>query len=331
MTIATEAAADDPPSKAGAVESLATLPDMSAAELGGVLLISGDNDVLISQLQPTPRAAPALIDVTKRVSDGYRECEVIDYGPAASTVGDQIMWVPIDSVPLLETILDDSSDLSNIEEFDPKTMKIAKSRMAAIRAEVHGSAVVFVQALRGGQVVARSSRFGVLVKKGVIDVPEDDILLLGRDVTAMVFKSYVFFSDRSSFQRLFNMLEELQAQAAATFAEVTSELEIDGLDTMLAAVTSHPSMLGKMASIQRKLDQYPQYKAAMTMPKLLKFARGHPEYQVDLSGEGDDAKLVFRNDPQHRFKILKLLDDDYLQSQLTDLEYEANSKGPPVG
>jgi hypothetical protein len=40
---------------------------------------------------------------------------------------------------------------------------------------------------------------------------------------------------------------------------------------------------------------------------------------------------VFRNDPQHRFKILKLLDDDHLRSELTTLEYEANSKGLPVG
>lgn len=54
------------------------------------------------------------------------------------------------------------------------------------------------------------------------------------------------------------------------------------------------------------------------------------ECQVELLGEGVDAKLVFRPDPQHRFKILKLLDDDYLRSELTALEHESNSKGPPI-
>jgi hypothetical protein len=66
------------------------------------------------------------------------------------------------------------------------------------------------------------------------------------------------------------------------------------------------------------------------MPRLLDFVRRHPEYQVDVSGAGDDARLVYRNDAQHRFKILKLLDDDYLHSQLTSLEYEANSKSAPL-
>ena len=67
------------------------------------------------------------------------------------------------------------------------------------------------------------------------------------------------------------------------------------------------------------------------MPKLLAFIRDHPECQVELDGDGDDAQLVYRNDPQHRFKILKLLDDDYLTSELTSLEYESNSKGQPIG
>jgi hypothetical protein len=100
---------------------------------------------------------------------------------------------------------------------------------------------------------------------------------------------------------------------------------------MAAAVTGSPTMLGKMASIQRKLDKYPQYRAALTMPKLLEFVGAHPECEVEISGVGDAAQLVYRNDPQHRFKILKLLDDDYLRSDLTSLEYEANSKSAPIG
>ena len=100
---------------------------------------------------------------------------------------------------------------------------------------------------------------------------------------------------------------------------------------MATVVTGSPAMLGKMASIQRKLDDYPQYRAALTMPNLVAFVRKHPECEVEIQGDGDAAQLVFRNDAQHRFKILKLLDDDYLRSQLTELNYEANSKSAPIG
>jgi hypothetical protein len=37
-----------------------------------------------------------------------------------------------------------------------------------------------------------------------------------------------------------------------------------------------------------------------------------------------DGKLNF--DPKHRWQILKMLDDDYLRSGLTDRRYEVNSK-----
>ena len=102
------------------------------------------------------------------------------------------------------------------------------------------------------------------------------------------------------------------------------------LREMAAAVTGSPAMLGKMASIQRKVNQYPQYRQALTMPRLLAFVVDHPECGVEIVGEGDSAEFVYRNDPQHRFKILKLLDDDYLRSELTRLEYEANSKSAPI-
>jgi hypothetical protein len=36
--------------------------------------------------------------------------------------------------------------------------------------------------------------------------------------------------------------------------------------------------------------------------------------------------IAYDNDPQKRWAILKLLDDSYLTSTLTDYNYEANSK-----
>jgi hypothetical protein len=62
------------------------------------------------------------------------------------------------------------------------------------------------------------------------------------------------------------------------------------------------------------------------LPNLIVFIRAHPECGVELSSDGPDAELVSHNDLQRRFKILKLLDDDLLRSELTSLEYEANSK-----
>jgi hypothetical protein len=284
----------------------------------------------ISQLRLTKNALPVLTGVVRSAAQAYSDREVIGYEPA-TVVGDgQVMWIRAAQVPLLQDILRESVSLASLPLFDPKKISLSNLQLAAMRAEKDGTSAAFVQSLRGNQVVAQSRRIGVIVRKGSIDVPSGEILLFGKDIAVVVTGEYAFFTDRPAFQRLFGYLDDLRRNAAATFQAITRDLRIDGIDQMEAAVTGSPAMLGKMASIQRKLDEVSEYRTALTMPRLVTFARQHPEYQVDVAGEGDDARLVFRNDPQHRFKILKLLDDDYLHSELTSLEYEANSKSTPL-
>jgi hypothetical protein len=45
-----------------------------------------------------------------------------------------------------------------------------------------------------------------------------------------------------------------------------------------------------------------------------------------VSGSGSAQSLVFDPSPAKRFRILNLLNDDYLKSVLTEREYEVNSK-----
>jgi hypothetical protein len=303
---------------------------MGSAHLAGLLVVSGHDPAEPAHLQATNRAEPVISQIAAWASDKYRKCEVIDYGPGSVTVGSQVMWKPIGDIPLLTSILHDSGDLANLKPFNPGTTEIATVRLIAIRMEVDQAPVILIQAVKADHIVASSTRYGMLVRRGSIDVASSNILMLVRDVTAILFEEYVYFVKRPEFQRLFGLLEELRVQASATFGQITANLEIDGIEEMLKAVTGDVQMLGKMASIQRMINRYPRYRQAMTMPRLLPFIRSHPQCGVELSTDGDDAHLVFQTDVQHRFKILKLLDDDYLKSELTDFEYEANSKGLPI-
>jgi hypothetical protein len=332
MTLAAGVSDDGGP--ASADDAIRSLADLAQGTVSGVMLIAGSKaqSPEVSQLVPTERAMPVLNGVVQAAAVAFVDCELIEYEPATSAVQGQIMWIAMASVPLLKAIAEESVDLADMPLFDPAGSTLSNLQLAAIRAEANGSSAVFVQSLRGNQVVAQSRRVGVIIRRGVIDLPpRGQVLLFSKDVAVVIVGDIAFFNDRAAFQRLFGYLDELRAQAAATFRAVTADLRITDLDLMAAAVVGSPAMLGKMASIQRKLNQYPQYRDALTMPKLLAFVEAHPECAVEIAGVGDASQLVYRNDPQHRFKILKLLDDDYLRSDLTALEYEANSKSAPLG
>jgi hypothetical protein len=287
---------------------------------------------VVSQLRPTERALPVLNGVVQAAANAFAGSELIDYEPATSTADGQVMWIGAGAVPLLQAILDESGDLAAMPVFDPSRSTLSDLTLAAMRAEADNVSAIFVQSLRGNQIVAQSRRVSVIVSRGVIDLPpRGEVLLFSREVAAVIVGNIALFRDRAGFQRLFGYLDELRQRADVTLRTVTADLRIDGFEQMVAAVTGSPAMLGKMASIQRKLDRHPQYRAALNMPNLLEFVRHHPECEVEIVGAGDTAQLVFRKDPQHRFKILKLLDDDYLRSELTRLAYEANSKSAPIG
>jgi hypothetical protein len=317
----------------GAVAALRALGMRSPEDLDGVLLLTDlfEPAQKMSYLKPTVDGAAAILEITNFVSNRMKKMEVIDYGAAATTADGQLMWIALDQVPLLGLILEGSSDFANLDEFDPRTTKLSKAGLAAIRLATSNASTVFVQALGGQQVVAKTSRTGLLIRKGVLDVPKDEMILLNRDMTAVVSGDYVFFENRRAFQNLVGLLDALRDQAETTLRSVTSSLKIQGFDELLGAVRKHPGMIGKMESIRQKVANFPAYREALTMPKILAFVRSHPECRVELSGEGDDAALVFQNDFQNQFKILKLLDDDYLKSELTTMEYETNSKSAPLG
>jgi hypothetical protein len=330
MTDGLEALGGDRAAAAQVLASLQSL-DTSAVPVVVLAVLPPGRPVEVSQLQCTVTAASALSTVVNATATEYVQCEAIDYQPAGSPADGQVMWMESQVVPLLRQLLDDSSDLASLPLFDPQATRLAYLGLAAVRVETDDLKVILVQSLSKGQVVARSTKVGVVIHHGVLDIPDGEIIMLSSNFIAVLTDQFVFFRNRKTFQQIFGLMEVMRQQAAATFADVTSQLRIDGLDQMRAAVTGAPAMLGKMASIQRKLDQYPKYREALTMPKLAAFVGKHPECGVEIAGEGEDAQFIFHTDPQRRFKILKLLDDDYLTSELTTLDYEANSKSAPLG
>ncbi len=143
-----------------AVTALASLTQLAEATVSGVMLIlqQKGSPPEVSQLLPTDRALPVLSVVTQEAATSYADCEVIDYEPAKSTADGQVMWVGVDAVPLLKAIVDESADMAGMPPSDPGKSKLSNLQLAAMRAETGGTMAVFVQSLRGNQVVAQSRR-----------------------------------------------------------------------------------------------------------------------------------------------------------------------------
>jgi hypothetical protein len=283
----------------------------------------------VASARATQALSEALGSIVRAYVDEYTESAPTPYTSAGEVSEGQVMWWPAARVPMLNVEGIDS-DAADLPLLDLTPQLVRRLKLSAIRVPTATGLAVFYRTLSPSRAVGLAGKLAIFRDGDRFDVLPQRTVVLDRQVDAVVVNGIAFFDNRKRFQRVFGLLEELRQRAGQTFDEVTDGLRISNFEDMRAAATTQLQMLGKMASIAQKLTDYPAYKDAMTMPKLLAFIRSNPHTNVTISGEGDAASLVFESDAQHRFKILKLLDDDYLQSQLTELDYEANSKGLPL-
>ena len=154
----------------------------------------------------------------------------------------------------------------------------------------------------------------------------EEPLVIDRALRLIVVGTTVVMQSTAAYQSMFGALPELRAQAAKTYRASIGTLEIVNGDKLARACETDVNMMRKLVSIQAKLDR-PGYADAVTMPAIVGFLKRHPTIGVPVQDpDGPAPKLVFSPDAQHRWAILKLLDDDFLRSELTEITYEANSK-----
>lgn len=153
----------------------------------------------------------------------------------------------------------------------------------------------------------------------------DEPLVIDRALRLVSVDGAVVMRTSTAYQQIFGTPPELRAQAEKAYAASFGTLPIAGGDRLAAACRTDPNMMRKLVSIQAKLEQ-PGYAAALTMPNLVAFVRANQIAVQIEDPDGPTPRLVFDSGPQRRWDLLKLLDDDFLRSDLTQLRYEANSK-----
>lgn len=251
------------------------------------------------------------------------------YTPAGLLARGEVMHTS--PLPAVLAGLEDILTTGDVAPYDPSAPYVQHLRLLGSRlTTADGTRLTFWRELRASVRLERSRWVAALwTGDRYVRLEDEHALLLDDRVDAVVVHGVALFTAKGTFERLFDFVEELRRSAAETYAVVTGDLRIEGAAELEAACTSNPAMMAKLASVRRHLDTDPGYRAAVTMDRLVAFVRDHPETEVEISGSGADARLVFHPD-RRRYKILKLLDDDYLHSLLTRRSYEANSKSDPL-
>lgn len=317
-----------PPTATQAAEALHALPALATLGIGFMVIapdISGAQHAYSVNISAA--AAAGLADIAEATRTRVNKATPIIYGPAVLIPPSHVMHVAQDAAATLGAI-QSVVDAADADAFDSRADYAKTAIMVAARfVTSDGKTVTFYRVADTLLQFTKNKVFSLIRRDGQYDRLEPaDVLMMRAEFDVVVIAGHAFFFLKPTFERAFGFLEELKKTSAATFDSVTSGLRITGLADLRAACTSQPQMMAKMASIRRSMDEDPTYAAAMTMPKLLAYVEANPAVNIEIEGTGANRSLVFKPAPATRFQIVKLLDDDYLRSVLTERDYEAGSK-----
>jgi hypothetical protein len=276
----------------------------------------------------TPEAGERLISAARDYLIKTAKLTLLPYEPAILVPpGHSLYLAQARAVNLAST--EAGLATGNVDALDPSADYARRINLLALRLTLaDGNTLTLYRVLKPAFRLGRPKGVLALIERdGRYDlIDSQDLLLVELDFDVLVADGFAVFAKKTTFERAFGFLEELRRKSRATFKRVTRDLRIANIAELERVCTSETGMMNKMASIARSLEDDPDYAKAMTMPKLLRFVRANPALGITCEGSGSEAALVFDNSPQNRFKLLNLLDDDYLHSTLTDREYEAGSK-----
>ena len=130
----------------------------------------------------------------------------------------------------------------------------------------------------------------------------------------------MFIRNVPAFERIFGYFEEVRAKADETVTAILTQIPISNAEEFRAACTQQVQMMAKLAQIARK-----PYLAAVSMDDIRRTIEEF-ELEVEIVRENGQERIVFEANPSTRWLILKLLDDDFLGSIMTQQKYAVNSK-----
>jgi hypothetical protein len=123
-------------------------------------------------------------------------------------------------------------------------------------------------------------------------------------------------------ERIAKLRDEIAqiSEANRQYMQSGKRIPIANADAFKQACTSQRRFMTKLAMVASR-----PYFGRITMNDLRRTIREH-QLEIEIVKEEGRDHLKFDPDPSRRWILLKLLDDDYLNSNMTDNKYEANSK-----
>jgi hypothetical protein len=251
-----------------------------------------------------------------------------DYDPLYKPDPGEIEVVGLAQVPALALAASRLDELAPLAAFDGADDAYVRrlSYWGVALTAPNGTAAHFFRGFHGAAELKRKRGAALTFKAGTFHNVAERIFLFAEGIDCFVFGEYAFVIQKNRFRKLFDQMEKVYERASTAAADLNAQLPIANFEAFEAACSTDATLADKVLAVRAR-DYFDQLSYEFVAPVIDEFKVQIPT----VIGPDGETQLKFQPQPGHRHRILKLLDDDFLRSSMTEHRYEVNSKIEPLG
>lgn len=255
------------------------------------------------------------------------EDELVQFEQGFQPLENQVTALSVTDVPVLSGTLSLLEPPDTALQFDINDPTVSRLRgfSYSLRLDEFGWIHFFRRLTRSNmELQPRRGLYAVLVKNHYQLSPERG-LRLDTNFDAVALGDDLLVRSHQRFERLFDFTQLTVPHAEATAKALVADLTIRGADEFIRVVSTDRRMHSKLQSASEKMS-CPDYRAKVTNATIAALVNTRGDIDLEIVKRGSSIEIVFDGSAQRRWTLLKILDDDYLISELTKSRYQAPSK-----
>lgn len=221
-----------------------------------------------------------------------------------------------------DTILEQIDPLTSLAEiglFGEDEKFIANLRFYVITVQLaEGEPVHFYRSYTPKRMLSRSRMFAVWFSQGQYDKVTQPVFLFDHYIDCVSRGNTMFIFKKDNFQEIFRFFEMVRKVAKETLDTIRMRVPIQNFEAFAHDCEGHLAKLVKLKNIAAK-----PYWNRITIHNMKKVIEKN---NLPVKIVETDGKEMLLYDPTDKWVLLKLLDDDYLWSLMTEQSYEVNGK-----
>lgn len=248
-----------------------------------------------------------------------KQYDLVPYNPALTPDRTVNWFYPSDEVPFYGIVLKKLEELDdeNPTYYDNATLPYSDIWALWIKIRIQGNDFYFLRKITPQKVLNTGGKLALIFSQTVFRKLDQNVLTIDGNFDVFSLNGTLIFENKINFEKTL-LYEEVKRQVAnETLDDIQSIDIIDNFDELRGFLEDDKHSINKLNKLREK--EYFRQKAFADYHRIIR------DYGVAVTVDEANGKFNISSKAEAK-QLIKVLNDDYLKSELTDLKYSANSK-----